>query len=172
MRTLLPNDSSQRYVDWLNSGVVNQFLEARHKLHTLLSLQEFLTSTVKSSDSIILGVFLSKTSQHIGNVKVSKIDFVSGSGEIGYLIGEPSFWGKGYATEAIMAVSAFSFTTLGLSKLTAGAYSSNTGSIRVLEKSGFERVTAAGYSGSSELPIEREITRFLLKRDGNSDFLV
>lgn len=58
--------------------------------------------------------------------------------EIGYWLGEP-YWGKGYGTEAAMAVVAAA-RSAGLPALRATAQTSNTGSRRVLRKVGFKEI--------------------------------
>jgi len=75
-------------------------------------------------------------------VKLSEINFVEGSAEIGYLIGEKNLWGKGYATEAISAVCLAALRDLQIGTVTAGAYSNNMASIAVLQKCGFLRVAS------------------------------
>ena len=57
------------------------------------------------------------------------------SAEIWYKI-HSSYWGKGYATEAVKAVLRFGFETLKLHRIEAGCAIANVGSIKVLEKSG------------------------------------
>jgi [ribosomal protein S5]-alanine N-acetyltransferase len=48
----------------------------------------------------------------------------------------PSFWGKGYMTEALRAVIAFEFAQRGTSRITATCATDNVASARVLEKAG------------------------------------
>ena len=57
--------------------------------------------------------------------------------EIGYWIGRP-YWGQGYMTEACSAILAKADATLGREDRLAGAFTDNPGSVRVLEKLGFE----------------------------------
>ena len=59
-------------------------------------------------------------------------------GEIGYWIGCP-YWGKGYATEAARACTAFAFEHFGLHKLVAVRDPANPASGKVLEKIGMTR---------------------------------
>jgi len=49
-------------------------------------------------------------------------------------------WGKGSATEAARAVLEHGVGTLGLTEIVAVAYEANMGSVRVIEKLGFQRV--------------------------------
>ena len=55
--------------------------------------------------------------------------------EIGYRLAR-SFWGKGYATEAALAVRDYAFDTLGLTRLITMIDPQNVASIRVAEKIG------------------------------------
>jgi RimJ/RimL family protein N-acetyltransferase len=127
-------------VNWLNDPLVNQFLESRHKVHTVESVIEFVDSVDRSNSSVFFGVFLAENGRHVGNVKLSEMNFVESSAEIGYLIGEKECWGKGYATEAVSAVCLAALRDLGIVTVTAGAYSKNAASISVLEKCGFLEV--------------------------------
>ncbi len=49
------------------------------------------------------------------------------------------YWGKGYATEAARTVVAFAFDTFELNRVGAAVLPDNMGSIRVLEKLGFQK---------------------------------
>ncbi|MGI9482858.1 MAG: GNAT family N-acetyltransferase [Hyphomicrobiales bacterium] len=60
-----------------------------------------------------------------------------GQSEIGYWIGEP-YWGRGYASEAVLAILDHGFSIEGLSQMQAECRITNMGSRRVLEKCGFE----------------------------------
>jgi len=60
------------------------------------------------------------------------------SAEIGYWIGE-DYWGRGIMTGAIKVFTAHLFENFGFNRLSAGVFSSNPASARVLEKAGFTR---------------------------------
>jgi RimJ/RimL family protein N-acetyltransferase len=70
----------------------------------------------------------------IGSVDLSLIR--DGSAELGFLL-RPDCWGAGLATEAVGAVIAHGFGTLGLTRLAAAAQVENHAAVRVLEKNGF-----------------------------------
>lgn len=57
--------------------------------------------------------------------------------EVGYTISR-TYWGKGYATEAIQAVIHFGFETMKLVRIEAVVLPENLASARVLEKSGMQ----------------------------------
>jgi RimJ/RimL family protein N-acetyltransferase len=58
------------------------------------------------------------------------------SAEIGYWLGEP-FWGRGIATEALVALTDYAIVTHGLTRVYAVPFAWNAASCRVLEKAGY-----------------------------------
>ncbi|MGA9751534.1 MAG: GNAT family protein [Acidobacteriota bacterium] len=58
------------------------------------------------------------------------------SAEIGYWLGEP-FWGRGIASEALRAVTAYALRAHDLTRVFAVPYEWNAASCRVLEKAGY-----------------------------------
>lgn len=60
------------------------------------------------------------------------------SAEIGYWLGQ-ELWGRGIATEALALVTDHAFRHLNFLRLFALPFVENTGSVRVLEKAGYER---------------------------------
>jgi ribosomal-protein-alanine N-acetyltransferase len=58
------------------------------------------------------------------------------SAEIGYWLAEP-FWGRGIATEALIAVTQYAIETYHLTRIYALPFAWNTASCRVLEKAGY-----------------------------------
>lgn len=135
--TLDPSNVSPRYTDWMNDPETNRFLESRFELQTARKIRSFVASALGSSDVVLFGIYLQPQDQHLGNIKLSQISFLHLTGEVGFLIGEKGLRGKGYATQAISALSDWAFFELGLEKLTAGCYQENHGSRRALEKAGY-----------------------------------
>jgi len=56
--------------------------------------------------------------------------------EVGYFFGE-SYWGQGYASEALTALCEFGFGEGGLRRIEASVLDGNAASVRVLEKNNF-----------------------------------
>ena len=78
----------------------------------------------------------------VGGEAVGGIGFVAGtdvervSAEIGYWLGEP-FWGRGIATEALVAVTKHAIDAHKLTRIYALPFARNEASCRVLEKAGY-----------------------------------
>lgn len=130
-------DVTEEYVNWLNNEEVNQYLESRFIIHTPGSVQAYVEKIVRDPDIFFFAMVRKDNNRHIGNIKLGPMDWHHKIGDIGIIIGDRDSWGKGYATEAIAAVSNFAFSELGLHKLTAGAYENNVGSIKAFQKAGF-----------------------------------
>lgn len=138
LRTLESEDASQKYLDWLSDTDVSAFLEVRYSPpRSLKDLEAAILKANQSSHSLLLGIFLIKNKSHIGNVKLGPINWQHKVADIGFLIGDKQHWGKGYASKAIRLLSDYSFSELGLKKLTAGCYELNKGSYRALLKADF-----------------------------------
>jgi ribosomal-protein-alanine N-acetyltransferase len=58
--------------------------------------------------------------------------------EIGYWVAE-ELWGRGIATEAVVAATEHAFRTLGVARIQAAVFAWNEASMRVLDKSGYTR---------------------------------
>lgn len=74
----------------------------------------------------------------IGTVNVCYADDALGIAGIAYALSH-DHWGKGYVTEAVKAVIAFLFDTVGYRKIIAGCDVRNIGSQKVMEKVGMRR---------------------------------
>jgi RimJ/RimL family protein N-acetyltransferase len=72
-----------------------------------------------------------------GETPVGRVAFWAGN-EVGYFI-DPAFWGQGFATEALGALSTYGFDRLGFTEIRAEIDPDNAASLRVLEKLGFRR---------------------------------
>lgn len=69
-----------------------------------------------------------------------------GSAEIGYGL-EPEYWGKGYATEAVIAAVDWALKQPGVKRIEAETEPGNAASQRVLEKAGFIPTGTNGEEG-------------------------
>lgn len=139
LRSLLAMDVNQEYLSWLKNPLVNAHLEIRFNLPTCIEdLQAFIKQMNDCTDSLFLGIFKKEDNKHIGNIKLGPINQDHSYAEVGFLIGDPAEWGKGYAVRAIQLITDYAFLQLNLVKVTAGCYEHNYGSRRALLKAGFQ----------------------------------
>jgi RimJ/RimL family protein N-acetyltransferase len=123
------------YLSWLNNHTVTQYLNSgrlpisRDDIHIKNDDSNIRFAIVYTKD----GAF-----NYIGTVGINNIDWISRKCNVGYMIGDESFWGKGIATKVIGMVAEYIFDRLGLNKITAGVVDGNVGSARALAKNGFK----------------------------------
>lgn len=140
IRLLSEDDVTGEYLNWLRDVEVIRFLESRWKTFTLEDLKQYVRNINNSHHDYIFGIFLLDTGKHIGNIKIGSINFIHRFGDIGLLIGDKNYWGKGYGTEAIKLATGYAFEDLNLRCLIAGMYSNNVGSYKAFLKAGYEQV--------------------------------
>ena len=138
-RLNLKKDISKKYLNWMNDLEVHKYTEQRYIKHSLVNIRKFVREKNKSKNEFLYGIFLKKKNLniHIGNIKLGPVNFIHGTAEISYFIGEKELWGKGYATSAIKKIIKIA-KKMGLKKLKAGLYEMNIGSKKVLEKNNFK----------------------------------
>jgi [ribosomal protein S5]-alanine N-acetyltransferase len=82
------------------------------------------------------GIILKENNQLIGTTGLNGLQLKNKKAEIGYEL-HPSYWRKGYTTEAIKEVLRYSFGELELNRIGAVVYIENQASFNLLKKLGF-----------------------------------
>ena len=82
-----------------------------------------------------LAITLASGGLLIGNCGIRRKANNDWEADVGYELA-PEYWGRGYATEAALAVVGFGFRELGLHRISSWCITDNTASARVLEKVG------------------------------------
>ena len=137
LKTLSCKDASKAYLDWLNDSSINAFLEVRRNPpKSIEDLNIFINNCIESENDLLIGIF-TKENKHIGNIKIL-FNWENLRCEVGIIVGDKNFWGKGIATEGIRLVTNYSIKETNIKKIIAGLYKQNIGSQKAFEKAGFE----------------------------------
>ncbi len=99
----------------------------------------------------------------VGDVGLNPAEGEPGVIKVGYTVA-PAFQGRGYATEAVRALIAYAFDTLGADVVRAYADAENVASTRVAEKVGMRLVERFGGRGGGDVWVG---VRYELRRDGS-----
>lgn len=135
LKPLTSSNVSPNYLSWLENDNINRFLESRFNIpKNTDEILNFIENCNSNPNIHLYGIF--QEGVHVGNIKLEKNPYHS-RGDIGLIIGEQDYWGKGIASDAIKLISDWAFKNLALHKITAGAYSSNIGSIKAFKKNDF-----------------------------------
>ncbi len=137
LREIQTSDVNKDYYNWVRDPEINQYLESRFEKWSIRKLKNYITKIKMDRDSFFWAIIHKESGKHIGNIKLGPVNRIHGFSDLGVIIAEKSYWGKGFATEAITLVVGYVFKKLKLNKLTAGVYANNIGSIKAFKKAGF-----------------------------------
>ena len=138
LRDVRQEDVTESYYYWMNDPQITKYTESHYYPSTIESIKQYVEEKQKYRNEIFLAILVKEDHHHIGNIKLGPINWIHRNGDIGILIGDKDYWGKGYATEAIDLIIKYAFKVLGLHKLTAGSISSNKGSVKAFMNNNFE----------------------------------
>lgn len=139
LRPLCESDIDGKYRNWLNdSEVCGGNSHCRFPV-TPNHLREYINSIEKNQNNLILAIIWKKNNQHIGNVSIQNINYISRMGEFAILIGEKDYWNKKCGKEAMALVINHSFKNLNLNRIYCGTYENNIGMRKLAENMGFKQ---------------------------------
>lgn len=128
---------SPRLLAWLNNPAVNQFLEVRFTPQTHATALAYMKTYYGETQKYMWGIFPEVSDNLIGTVTLHDINRIHGVGEVGLLIGDTDYWGKGASNEVLETVLSFAFESLGLRRVTGGSYALNQGMNFTFKRLGF-----------------------------------
>ncbi|KKS75406.1 MAG: GCN5-related N-acetyltransferase [Candidatus Azambacteria bacterium GW2011_GWA2_42_9] len=113
---------------WINDPEVRQYLK-RFLPTSKQTESEWLDSLGKKTDDIVLAIE-TLDGKFIGTMGLHKIDWKDRTAITGALIGDKTYWGKGYGTDAKMVLLDYAFNQLGLRKICSSVLAFNKRSLR------------------------------------------
>lgn len=122
---------------WANDQEVRQFY-IRHRPTTAALEKKLLEKKLlDESSEVNLGITLAENHELIGTMSLHRIDLIHGTGWVGIMIGRKDCWSNGFGSEATMILLDYAFNQLNLRKVSWGALSSNSRSLRCAGNCGF-----------------------------------
>ena len=137
LRSIEAEDLNRTYLKWMNDPTVNRHLETRFMPQSIQTIRSYWEKHSNNESSPWFAICTENGNKHIGNIKLGPISWIHRRADISLFIGERTYWGKGYGSEAIGLIRDWAFSELDLQKLNAGIYSNNVASRRAFEKCGF-----------------------------------
>ena len=122
-------DITDRYLGWLNDPEVNRYLELRIARQTRETALAYVTSFYNGSEEKYMWAIrpIDGDGTPVGTITLAFINRYHQTGEIGLMIGNRDYWGRGASTEALDLLCAFAFERIDLRRLVAGTYAPNRG---------------------------------------------
>jgi RimJ/RimL family protein N-acetyltransferase len=126
------------FARWFADPEVTRYLLRRYPPSPAQELGWF-ESMATSEKDLVWAVAITEGELLAGVIGLHRIDWQHRHAWIEIVLGEPSVWGKGYATEAMRLVTEHTFRELGLEKVLASVYGGNERSIRMAETLGYRQ---------------------------------
>jgi RimJ/RimL family protein N-acetyltransferase len=135
--TPIPEEDSILLSDWTRDSGFSRFAmgePARYRYP--VTIKKWFEETSQSGYPFM--VVTQVENKKIGEIEIDGINHLSGNGWLGIGIGERSYWGKGYGSEAIILILDFAFLWLNLHRVSLDVFEYNTRGVRAYEKLGFK----------------------------------
>lgn len=123
---------------WHNDAKLYEMLVSPFRYVSQAAEEEWIHRKVEYSPTEIqLAICLKEGDQHIGNIHLRSIDWVSRHAELGIFIGEAQHCSKGYGRQALRLVLRHAFRDLGLHRVHLTVLEDNPRAIKTYEQCGF-----------------------------------
>jgi RimJ/RimL family protein N-acetyltransferase len=128
------------FLKWVNDPEIIQYLTMYLPM-TEIAERKWVedASIVSRNTEVHFSIELNSVEKTIGNCGLHKINWHDRDCEMGTVIGEKSFWGKGYGTEVVKLLINYGFGELNMNRISAGVYGFNERSRKSAEKNGFKQ---------------------------------
>ncbi len=125
------------YTRWLNNLSLTRNLTVSSLQISLPGEHAVLEEMTKNHDYAIVSL---EDDALIGNCGIAQLNHLKQSGEVGIFIGEDSFRGKGYGSEALRLLLGYAFDYLNLHSVMLRVFDFNKQGMACYKKVGFKEV--------------------------------
>lgn len=132
------NDPS--YIKWLRDYDVIKTINRPEYFNgiSFKQVSDYVSDLNKSTKDLFFSINCKKLNKFIGTCRISEIDQTNSTCNLGIMIGDKDFWGKGIATEVFFHLAFYAFESLEIRKVEANYMSMNKGMEKVFSKLGFK----------------------------------
>lgn len=135
LKPITLNEVNATYLSWLLDKEVMQGLATSG--YTLESLEKYVSERVNKPSVAFFAIWANDTGLHIGNIKLEVQDAEAAVADLGLLIGNKNYWGKGVGAEACKLAISYGFGEMKLRKIYLAVYENNPNAKKLYEKLGF-----------------------------------
>ena len=137
LRAITADDATDEYLSWLNDEETTRGLASGIFPSTRADLQSFVEKVQSNRNVVMFAICDKSTNTHIGNIKLDNFDWIARTCELGLLIGNKNYWGKGIGFEVCRLTIQYAFTDLNFRKILLAVYENNPAAIHLYKKLGF-----------------------------------
>jgi len=125
------------FMNWVNDPEMAYFTMFHSRIISLLNEKETVESLAKGGNTF--SIVTQEENKVIGNCSFFRINESDRTAEIGIIIGEKDYWGKGYGSDALRLLLKFGFENRNYNNICLHVYSFNERAIACYEKVGFKK---------------------------------
>lgn len=135
LKPITLNEVNATYLSWLVDKEVMQGLATSG--YTLESLEKYVSERIDKPAIAFFAIWAKDTGLHIGNIKLEVQDAAAAVADLGLLIGNKNYWGRGVGAEACKLAIRYGFAEMKLRKIYLAVYENNPNAKKLYEKLGF-----------------------------------
>ena len=128
---------TEAYVGWLNDQEMSKIILSAETTTTLEECRAYAESLILSNENHFFAMIANDTKEHIGNFRLGPHDKHNDRIQLGMMIGNKSYWGRGIGSEVVSLGLNFAFEILNVHKVFLDVREDNLGAIRIYEKNNF-----------------------------------
>lgn len=136
LETFKHSDITAEYISWLKDEEVVRYSSQRFKSHTVQTCKDYL-ETFEHGPNLFLSVRLRSSGLMVGTV-TAFVALPHGTADIGLLIGNREYWGKGIGLDVWLTFMGWLFKNYSIRKVTGGTLRGNVGMIQVMKRAGMQ----------------------------------
>ena len=135
-------DDAALFQPWINDPEVQRLLGGRGWQFSLPAQEDYVRARLANDWEHGFALAIEAMDIHggprlIGNLELRKLEAVERRGEIGIMIGDRAFWGRGYGEDAMRTICRYGCHDLDLHRLELTVAAFNLRALRCYEKVGF-----------------------------------
>lgn len=132
-------DDARLIFTWFNDPLVTYYMFTGQRPKTQEQIRAQIEKDVASEENTIFIAVDIANGDAVGLVGLYEIDHTARKAEMRIIIGNQSYWGKGFGTEMTDLIDFYGFDRLNLNRVYLGVTDENKGGVRAYEKAGYVR---------------------------------
>ena len=133
LKKISSKNITKKWISWLNDSIVNRYGDKGNSKHSIKSQKKWFKKKI-IENAIILGLYVDNLFVGVG--EISQISQQHKNCQISYMIGEKSYWNKGYGSKLINLLCIYA-KKLRVKKIVAFTFENNLVSQKALLKNNF-----------------------------------
>jgi RimJ/RimL family protein N-acetyltransferase len=129
----------EEVLKWWHDEEVTQFIGGAVFPASTLEEGRFIENVAAGTDPAnkVFAIETVTDRKYIGTIGLHNINWLCGHAELGMVIGDKEYWGRGYGTDAVRALLRLAFDKAGLHRVHLHVFDFNHRAISCYEKCGF-----------------------------------